>query len=121
MKKILYLEDEPDEILMVKTRVESQGYSLVSAADGEEGLKKVREEKPDLILLDIIMPRMNGHEFCCHLKMDPATRNIPVIIITASGAKDLEKKCQKLGIQEIVHKPYESSYLLERIAFFLGE
>lgn len=121
MKKILYVEDERDEVLMIKTRIEDGGYAFVSAADGEEGIKKVSEEKPDLILLDIVMPIMNGYEVCCHLKDDPATCDIPVIIITASGAKDLEKQCVALGIQEIMRKPYDSSYLLKRIAFYLGE
>ena len=118
-QKILYVEDEQDEVLMIKTRIEDHGYAFVSAADGEEGIQKVRDEKPDLILLDIIMPKVNGYEFCCHLMGDPATRGIPVIIITASGAKDLEKKCLALGVQEIIHKPYDSSYLLERIAVYL--
>ncbi len=121
MKKILYVEDEKDEILMIKTRLEDEGYAVVSAADGEEGLRKVQEEKPDLVLLDLIMPKMNGYEFCCHLKDDPATNDIPIIIITASGAKDLERQCFKRGVKEIIHKPYDSSYLLEKIASYLGE
>ena len=121
MKKILYIEDEQDEILMIKTRIEDHGYLFVSAADGEEGVQKIHDEKPDLILLDIVMPKMNGHEVCCHLKDDPATCDIPVIILTASGAKDLEKQCLALGVNEVMRKPYDSSYLLERIAFYLGE
>ena len=83
--------------------------------------RKEHEEKPDLVLLDLIMPKMNGYEFCCHLKDDPATNDIPIIIITASGAKDLERQCFKRGVKEIIHKPYDSSYLLEKIAFYLGE
>ena len=119
MKKILYVEDEPDEVLMIKTRIEDCGYAFISAADGEDGLKKVCDERPDLVLLDLILPKMNGYELYAHLKDDPATRDIPVIIITASGAKDLEKQCLALGVQEIMHKPYDSSYLLKRIAFYL--
>jgi len=121
MKKILFIEDEEDQILMIKTRMEASGYVFVSALNGEEGLKKVRTEKPDLILLDIVMPKMNGYEVCRHLKKDPETCDIPVIVVTASGVKDLEERCVAAGIQEIIRKPYESSYLLERIAFHLGE
>lgn len=121
MKKILYVEDEQDEVLMIKTRIEGHGYEFISAADGEEGLEKVRAEKPDLILLDLIMPNMNGYEMCCHLKDDSQMKDIPIIIITASGAKDLEKECVALGIDDILHKPYDSSHLLEKIASYLGE
>jgi CheY-like chemotaxis protein len=120
MKKILYVEDENDEILMVKTRMESNGYAFISAFDGEEGLQKIQAELPDLILLDILMPKKNGYDVCCQLKKDPRTAYIPIIIVTASGAKDLEEKCRAIGIEEIIQKPYESSYLLERIAFYLG-
>lgn len=120
MKKILYVEDEPDEVLMIKTRIEDCGYAFISAADGEDGLKQVCDQRPDLVLLDLILPKMNGYELYAHLKDDPATCDIPVIIITASGAKDLEKQCLALGVQEIMHKPYDSSYLLKRIAFYTG-
>jgi len=121
MKKVLFIEDEVDQIMMVKARMEACGYSFVSAIDGEEGLKKVHEEKPDLILLDIVMPKMNGYEVCEHLKKDPETRDIPIVVVTASGVKDLEERCVAVGVQEIIRKPYESSYLAERVAFHLGE
>ncbi len=121
MKKILYIEDEADEVLMVRTRLENAGYTLISAADGAEGLDTIRANRPDLILLDIMMPELNGYEVCDQLKKDVETANIPIIIVTASGAKDLENRCEVLGVEEIIQKPYESSYLLERIAFYLGE
>jgi CheY-like chemotaxis protein len=121
MKKILYIEDEKDEILMVKTRLESAGYDFISASDGEAGLKKANSEHPDLILLDIILPKLNGYEVCCQLKKNRRALEVPVIILTASGAKDLEKQCEAIGVKEIIHKPYESSYLLKKIAIYLGE
>ncbi len=121
MKKILYIEDESGEVLMVKTRMEDVGYTFISALDGEEGLEKIRSEHPDLILLDLILPKLNGYEVCYQVKKDPRTSNIPIVVITASGAKNLEKQCAELGVREIIQKPYESSYLLEKIAFYLGE
>ncbi|MFA5262111.1 MAG: response regulator [Candidatus Omnitrophota bacterium] len=121
MHKILHIEDESDEVLMVKTRMENAGYAFISALNGEEGLEKVYAETPDLILLDLIMPKLNGYHVCYQLKKDPQTADIPIIILTASGAKELEKKCAALGVNEVIHKPYESSYLLEKIAFYLGE
>ncbi len=121
MKKILFIEDEIDQIMMVKARLEAYGYEFISALNGKEGVKKVYEEKPDLILLDIVMPTMNGYEVCGHLKDDSETCNIPIIVVTASGVRDLEERCVALGVQEIIRKPYESSFLAERIAFHLGE
>jgi len=120
LKKILFIEDEEDHIILLKTRLEAEGYDFISAADGEEGYQKVIDEKPDLILLDIIMPKMNGYEVCYSLKQNDDTKDIPIIIITASGAKELEQKCIELGANEVMHKPYDSSYLSERIAFHLN-
>lgn len=120
MKKVLLVDDEVDHIAMLQTRIEASGYQCLLAYDGEEGLKIALDEIPDIILLDIVMPKMNGYEMCCYLKNDDKTKKIPIIIITASGAKKLEKKCIELGVEEIMHKPYDSSYLVERIAFHLN-
>lgn len=120
MKKILFVEDELDLIAMLQTRIEALGYQFVSANDGEEGLKSTLTQKPDLILLDIVMPKMNGYELCYALKNNDETKDIPIIIITASGAKKLEQKCIEIGVEEIMHKPYDSAYLIERIAFHLN-
>lgn len=121
MKKILFIEDEIDYITMLKTRLEAFGYTFLYATDGEEGFKKACDEKPDLILLDLVMPKMNGYEVCCSLKQNDEMKKIPIIIITTSGAKKLEQKCIELGVEEIMHKPCDSSYLMERIAFHLKE
>ena len=120
-KKILFIEDEPDQIMMLQTRLEANGFQVISAPNGEEGIKKVREEKPDLILLDIVMPKMNGYEVCKCLKGNPNTSHIPIIAVTASGAKELEEKCRSTGINDIVKKPYESADLLNKIKRLLSE
>lgn len=120
MKKILYIEDEADQVMMLETRLKASGYKCLSALDGEEGYRLACEEKPDLILLDILLPKMNGYELTYSLKNNGATKHIPIIVVTASGAKALEKKCLELGIEEIIHKPYDSAYLSERIAHYLG-
>ena len=116
MVKVLFIEDEVDHIAMLKTRMEAAGYQFLSATDGEEGYRIACEQLPDIILMDIIMPKMNGYEACYSLKNNDKTKDIPIIIVTASGAKKLEQKCIALGANEIVHKPYDSSYLLERVA-----
>ena len=119
---ILIVDDNEINRSMLAAMLQ-QDYRTVEVENGQQALDVIRQDKASVtaVLLDIIMPKMNGHEFCRRLKADPATRDISVIVLTASGAKDLEEKCLKLGVKEIMHKPYDSSYLLERIAFFLGE
>lgn len=121
MKKILFVEDEPDQIALVKMRLESNGFKFVSAMDGEEGLKKVYEEKPDLILLDLLMPKMTGDELCRIIKEDEKTKHIPIIVLTAYGAEDLEEKCLVCGAYECIRKPYDSKALVEKIKKILSK
>ena len=115
MKKILFIEDEVDQIEMVRMRLEMSGFEFISAIDGQEGLKKVKEEKPDLILLDIIIPKMDGYQVCAYLKDNPQTKDIPVIMITAAGEKNIETKCRACGADDIIFKPYESKELVKKI------
>jgi CheY-like chemotaxis protein len=117
--KILFIEDEPDQIMMISLRLEKNGYEVVSAKDGEEGLGKVKAEKPDLILLDVIMPGISGLEVCRRLKKDPVTQSIPVITSTAAGMDDIEAQCLAVGADDCVRKPYASAELLEKIQRFL--
>ena len=114
-KKILFIEDEPDQVMLVKTRLESYGYSMDSAADGEEGLKKAVLSKPDLVLLDVILPKINGFEVCKRLKKDQSTKNMPVVIITATGEKDASHKAFAAGADDFISKPYDSSELVAKI------
>ena len=82
-KKILLVDDDPDFVEAVRVIVESGGYEVRVAYDGQEGLEAVAAEKPDLIVLDVMMPVMNGHAACARLKGDPATKDIPIILLTA--------------------------------------
>jgi CheY-like chemotaxis protein len=115
-KTILLIEDEKDMVVMISARLNANGYSVVTALDGEEGLKVAGEIKPDLILLDIIMPKINGFEVCSRLKKNPETSSIPVVIITASGIKNVEKKCVEAGAEDFIHKPYDAGELLNKIS-----
>lgn len=117
-KRILLVEDEPDYIMMIKMRLEASGYEVTSAIDGEEGLKKARE-KPDLVLLDIVMPKVDGLSLCKTLKDNPKTKEIPIIIITASGVMDLAEKCIDAGADDHIIKTCESKELLDKIAKYL--
>lgn len=118
-KKILFIEDEPDQITIVCMRLEKSGFAALSADTGEEGLRLAIQEKPDLILLDIIMPGMDGFEVCRKLRSNPVTKKIPIIATTAAGLEDLEQRCLNAGADECVRKPYDSTNLLNRIEHLL--
>jgi len=113
--KILIIEDEPDQILMMKMRLEANSYEVFQALDGEEGLEKARKIKPDLIILDLILPKIDGNEVCRRLKEDPLTNKIPVIIITAYGLSSLKEQCFAHGADDCMKKPYISGDLLKKI------
>lgn len=119
-KKILFVEDETFLVDMMKERLELNGYEMVAAYDGEEGLKKVEQEKPDLIILDSMMAKVDGFTVCRRVKADPKTKNIPVIIISAADRTELAKKSLSSGADDFLVKPYESEELLERIVKFIG-
>lgn len=112
-KKILVIDDEPDFVEMLKMKLEASGYEVLAAFDGSEGLKKTREEPPDLILLDIMMPHKDGYTFLLELKKDEAMRSIPVIVLTAKpGMEDI---FQLEGVSGYIMKPFKSAELLPKI------
>jgi len=119
-KKILFIEDEPDQIMMFKMRLEANGYKVITAMDGEEGLKKVFEEKPDIVLLDVIMPKVDGYEVCRRMKTSDVTSHIPILIISASGVGNAEERCLAAGADDYIRKPCESEDLLVKIKKLIG-
>ncbi len=121
MKRILYIEDELGLLEMVKERLLSRGYE-VSVADGADlGLKRAFAEKPDLILLDIFMPDMDGFAVCRKLKEDPRTKDIPILFITASGVEYVAEQAKHVGADDLIMKPYEPEELIARIKKLLKE
>ncbi len=114
-KRILFIEDEPDQIVMISLRLEKNGYEVISAMDGEKGLQLAVKEKPDLALVDVIMPGIDGFEVCRRLRKDPATKHIPIISTTAAGMDDVEHRCITAGADDCVRKPYDSADLLMKI------
>ena len=113
--KILIVDDEPHIVMVVKVRLEKAGYEVISAGDGREGLDKARTEKPDLILLDLMLPLISGDEVCRTLKADPEYKKIPIIIFTARARQT--DNCA----DDIVNKPFDPKQLLEKIAALLGK
>ena len=114
-KKILVVDDEANIVKALQIRLEREGYIIVSAYDGESAIEKAKEEKPDLIIMDIIMPNMDGLQACEILKKDSLTQNIPIIMLTAkSMGKDFEMAMDKKADWYIV-KPFNFEHLLRRI------
>lgn len=115
-RKIMIVDDERDIVLILKMALEKAGYDVVEAYDGLEALEKVKGEKPDLILLDIMMPRMDGHSVNLKLKEDPETAGIPVIVITGRGhLKELLQVRDEVRIAAYLEKPFTVSMLLDKI------
>ena len=114
-KKILLIDDEPELIKAVEIRLKSTGYEVVVAYDGRTGIDKAIEIKPDLILLDLIMPIMDGYVVANELKDNPETKHIPIIILTASQREDLKSRCRELGVASFIMKPFETSDLLNMV------
>lgn len=119
MKKILIVDDELDVLKVVQFRLVKLNYEVVTAENGQEGLDRARELKPDLILTDLSMPYIRGDELCRRIKADPATQHIPVIIMTASikGAAD---NSTIAGADEKILKPFEPEKLIEKIKKLLN-
>jgi CheY-like chemotaxis protein len=114
-KKILFIEDEADQIMMISLRLEKNGYEVIASMSGEEGVKMAEREKPDLILVDVLMPGIDGFEVCRRLRKNSATKNIPIISTTAAGMDDIEHQCLSAGADDCVRKPYDSADLLMKI------
>ena len=117
-KKILIADDEPNTRLLVG-RILSQDYIVIAASDGEEAIALARRQKPDLILMDIMMPKMDGYAACSVLKADPATKAIPVVMLTGVGHGLNKKLGQKIGADGYITKPFSTKELLNTIAELL--
>lgn len=113
--KILIVDDEIDTLLPLKRSLEVEDYMVVGASNGHEALMKARAEIPDLILLDLMMPEMDGYEVCAKLKKDALTKNIPVIILTAKDAVRDKVKGLDIGADDYVTKPFNLNELKARV------
>lgn len=124
-KLILLVDDDPDFVEAVRVIVESGGYDVEVAYDGQEGLEAVAKRKPDLIVLDVMMPVMNGHEACAKLKGADDTKEIPVILLTAvadrvTTSTYTHRDMLESEAEDYMPKPVEPNELLERIKSWLN-
>jgi len=118
-KKILVAEDEPDIRGLISFSLRYAGYSVVEALNGEEAVKKTSEELPDLVLLDVRMPKMSGYEVCKVLKTQDSTRDIPVIFLSARGQEAEIKRGLELGAEEYILKPFAPDEFNRRVGSIL--
>lgn len=113
--KILVVDDEVNITQILEFSMGAEGYEVITASNGEEAIDKARKEQPDLIILDIMMPRIDGYEACRILKANPITKNIPVVLLTAKG-RDIDKRLgYEVGATDYIVKPFSPNKLIERI------
>jgi DNA-binding response OmpR family regulator len=114
-KMILVVDDEPNIVRTVSDRLKMNGYRVVTAADGQEAIERALEEKPDLILLDVLMPRLDGHAALERLRQMEETRSTPVIMLTALDQTQHVARASSMGIADYVVKPFDLVVLLQKV------
>lgn len=119
-RRVLLIDDEPGIVKVVSKRLEHAGFDVMVAMDGQDGLTKARLGHPDVILLDLMLPKMSGLEVCAALKQDEQYRKIPIIIFTGKGDAMDEKLCREVGVEAFITKPQGSKALLEQIEILLS-
>ena len=120
MAKILVVEDEPEIRILVKTILEKAGYSVVEAEDGEAALRLVNEEEPDLVLLDVMIPCIEGWEVCRRIRENEATRRLPIIMVTVRTTDEDIQRSVECGANAHINKPFDQKELLDTIKKLLG-
>ncbi len=114
-EKILVIEDEPDILEVIEFNLSREGFRVATAREGEEGLRKARRDAPDLVVLDLMLPGIDGVEICRQLKRDPVTRAIPVMMVTAKGEESDIVLGLGVGADDYVTKPFSPKELLARV------
>src|SRR5688572_12890512 len=118
--RILICDDDPAILRVLQVNLEVEGYSTLLAHHGEEAVKVARAEHPDLIILDIMMPRMDGYETCEAIKGDPATKDIPVVFLSAKAQDSDIEKGKTYDVAEYLTKPFDPDTLIEVVERVLG-
>ena len=115
MKKILVIDDLPENVFMLQDRLEHEGYEVITAYDGKSGIEKAKSERPDLILLDVMMPDITGIEVCKTLVVDKKTSGIPIILVTAKSDAEDTKEGLEAGAFDYIKKPINRIDLVARV------
>ncbi|OGO17592.1 MAG: hypothetical protein A2Z15_08485 [Chloroflexi bacterium RBG_16_50_11] len=120
-KKILIVEDDPSFSRAINYIVQKEGYDVITASNGMTGLRMAKEEKPDLLILDVMLPGLDGFEICNRLRQDPQTAKLPIIMLSAKGQEADKATGLKVGANEYLTKPIDRTLLLEKITSLLGK
>ncbi len=119
--RILLVDDEPSIIKMVGKRLEVEGYDVMVAMDGQDGLKKAQTETPDLVILDLMLPKLNGYEVCTMLKQDGRFQKIPIVMFSAKAQEKDEKLGRECGADAYIRKPFKAQELLDQIRVLIPQ
>jgi DNA-binding response OmpR family regulator len=115
MPKVLVIDDDPVIVQLLRVNFEIEGFEVLSAADGAEGIRVAKDEQPDVILSDIMMPRMDGLQVVMRLKGDPVTRALPVILLSAKAQNAEVQQGLDAGADDYVTKPFDPLELVDRV------
>ncbi|MFH1759705.1 MAG: response regulator [bacterium] len=119
-KTILLVDDEPDIRLTVGRRLKAKGYNVIEAENGKDALEKINERIPDLVILDIMMPELNGFQVCRKLMEKEETKKIAVLMLTAKGQAADRFWAEELGVTEYITKPFDDEELMEAVKKLLA-
>ncbi len=119
MKKTLIVEDHPDMLKVLTSEMEMMGFSVIGAKDGKEGVEKAIKEKPNLILMDIMMPFMDGRDATRLIRSNPETQDIPILVVTALSNNSVLESCIEAGSNEYILKPFTFKELQKKVQDFV--
>jgi DNA-binding response OmpR family regulator len=119
-KKILIVDDESSMVSVLKRHISNAGYEFEAATNGHEALEKIQHEVPDLVVLDLMMPDMNGFEVCRRIRAEEKTKALPVLIITALRSESDVSTAAACGANELIVKPIDGEHLAKRLRHHLG-
>jgi DNA-binding response OmpR family regulator len=120
-KKIMVVDDEESLLELVSAVLEEAGYDAITASNGEEALAKLKTEKPDLVLLDMMMPGMSGREVCTRIRSDPKTKELKIAFLTVAKFSEVGKdQLSKMNVSDYITKPFDNEDLLKRVKKILG-
>lgn len=117
--EILVVDDEPNIVLSLEFLMKKEGYGVRTASNGEEAMQAIRESKPDLVLLDVMMPRMDGYEVCQAVRSDPQLNDMLILMLTAKGREVEREKGLALGADDYVTKPFATRDLVEKVRLLI--
>ena len=118
--KVLIVDDEPNILLSLQFLMKKAGYDVRTAKDGEQALAEVAREKPDIVLLDVMMPKLDGFSVCQRIKSDPALAGVRVVMLTARGRDVEREKGLSLGADDYITKPFSTKDAIDRVAALLA-